>query len=334
MTGWIRENSSWIGPVADVAAVVTGQPWIAAAGNAATGYSNNGVKGAITGAIKGEVIGSAGVGAVSGWEGASASGAGIGGQLIGAGTGAAAGLGIGSSANIAADAAPGSIGSIIRGISASGVPVSVNPATGLVSSGPATGMDVGTLLKYGLPLASLALAGSAAGNPFSNTGSAQSALGNIAAATTPAGEALLAEYTSGNLQPGQQQQLDTRQQNETAAVQQYYANAGLSDSSMQTADINKVGNDMMVIKAQLMSTNLSNAISLLGAGSTVYSAIMAQQTAQNTALSSAISNAAGAFSSIFSPSNAPSSSDPSTIASTISTPVPTLGPVDYSVTKP
>lgn len=97
--------------------------------------------------------------------------------------------------------------------------------------------------------------------------------GAAAAATS---KALLDKYNNGQLMPGDQSSIATYQQQETARVNDYYARAGLSNSSMAQQAIQQVGVQAQAMR-QTALTNMFNAAMSGAQVSSQYVANMVQQ---------------------------------------------------------
>lgn len=119
---------------------------------------------------------------------------------------------------------------------------------------------IGSAAKGALPYASLGL------NAYNlkNSLDATKALQGSAQQTGNVGSQLLSNYQSGQLSGADQQAIVQYQQQQTAAVNDYYAKAGLSNSSMHTQALQQVQQQAETMRQQALNNMLTQGLSATG----------------------------------------------------------------------
>ena len=198
---------------------------------------------------------------------------GLGAADVGAATAPAVDLGANAAAGVGESAAPDIATSGLQDMSAGG-PGSTMPGTGVqapadltstAGAGPSASSPswLSTALggaKTALPYASLAT------NLYAmqKAGSAAGALNKSAGTTGNVGSQLLAGFQSGQLSGADQQAIAQYGQQQTAAVNDYYAKAGLSNSSMHTQALQQVQQQAETMRQQALQNMLSQGLSATG----------------------------------------------------------------------
>ena len=276
--GQLRDTQ-WMGPIAEVGtqgvASMVGGPFGNAVLSGAEALGNGeSTSQAFESAVKG--------GAMSYLVGQITGGAGDSGSLTGPGSydsyaaqdamygnsGTSSSPNVGSLATDGVDSASNGLQNMSSGGPGSTMPgTGVQAPAGTATPGAATASSspgwLDTALKYGkqaLPYASLA------NNLYAahKAGSAGSALTNSANQTGNVGSKLLAGFQSGQLSGADQQAIAQYGQQQTAAVNDYYAKAGLSNSSMHTQALQQVQQQAETMRQQALQNMLSQGLSATG----------------------------------------------------------------------
>ena len=142
-----------------------------------------------------------------------------------------------------------------------------------------------TALKYA-PLAGLGLNYEA----YKKGSSAASSLNSIAAPSSAVSNQLLSNYQTGTINPSDAFQISQWAQQQTAATQQYYANAGLSNSSMEAAALGQIQSQAVAMRGQALQNVLSAGLQAAGVAQGPQMAAVQASVAADNALSSASSN--------------------------------------------
>jgi hypothetical protein len=143
-----------------------------------------------------------------------------------------------------------------------------NAATGAAGAAPAAAAKSSPswmnsalgAVKSALPYAGLAnslLASKKGPNPVGQ-------LNTNAAKTSEISNKLLSDYQAGQLSGADQQSIVQYRQDQKAAVDQYYAKAGLSNSSMHTAALQQVETQAETMRQQSLKNMLSGGLSAAG----------------------------------------------------------------------
>jgi len=132
------------------------------------------------------------------------------------------------------------------------------PAQAPLSGG---GMSAGTMLGYGAMGAGLLGAAGVFGGKSSAPNLDPYGLGAESAAQA---QSLWKTYNTGSLLPGDQARIAQWQQSQTKAAKDYYAKAGLSDSSMAQEAIGQIGQQADSMRSQANQNLLQPAIQATG----------------------------------------------------------------------
>ena len=188
-----------------------------------------------------------------------------------------------------------SISSMIKGGDTQG-------ATSGIASFLGLGGSANTLLALGIPAAMIALAASQKPGALPNEKETKDLAAQEAAAGKTAGDAAasqMAQYNSGKLDAYQQQQVDQYTQQATASTKQTYANLGLSGSTMEGAELNRVSQNAMAMAASYREVSYTNAISALqtegsldSSSAAIYQQVADEKIKQDEDYQNAISEAA------------------------------------------
>ena len=122
-------------------------------------------------------------------------------------------------------------------------------------------------------------------------------VGANSATASAAGTELINAANAGTVTPAQQATINAWTQNAIATVKQYYAQQGLSGSSMEASAINNV---MMQAQSQtqnIIQANYTQGMALLGASNTGNVAVANANIAQDTATQQMLANLAKAVGS-------------------------------------
>jgi hypothetical protein len=99
------------------------------------------------------------------------------------------------------------------------------------------------------------------------------------------GRTLLEQFNKGELTTGQETQVKTTTASNMAAVNDFFAKAGISDSSIATSARGQVNDQAAILTQQLLQGNLQDALAALGLGGQEYGAVVgAGQFQQNLTL--------------------------------------------------
>lgn len=99
------------------------------------------------------------------------------------------------------------------------------------------------------------------------------------------GRTLLDSFNKGELTPGQEAQVKTTTASNMAAVNDFFAKAGIADSSIATSARGQVNDQASILTNQLLQGNLQDALAALGLGGQEYGAVVgAGQFQQNLTL--------------------------------------------------
>jgi hypothetical protein len=244
-------------------------------------------------------------------------------------TGLKAGVGVGVGAEVAGlglnalEGATGSAGldftsgmgggsaltGLANGISSAIKGGDTQSATSGISNFLGLGGSANTLLALGIPAAMIALAASQKPGALPNEKETTALAAQEAAAGKTAADAAatqMAQYNSGKLDAYQQQQVDQYTQQATASTKQTYANLGLSGSTMEGAELNRVSQNAMAMAASYREMSYTNAISALQTEGTldtqsaaIYQQIATEKIQQDEDYQNAISEAAMAGAYMF-----------------------------------
>ena len=179
------------------------------------------------------------------------------------------------------------------------------------------GLNENSSLKDILPYAGLAMSGMGIANAKSaqsGGGATSSAAGNTQSAvgTQAAGVAsqLLNQYQSGTLNASQTYQIQQWQQQQTAQIRQYYANMGLSNSTMEKQAEANIGQQASAMTSAALQSLLTSGLSAVSAANGVLSGVAQQQVAADQQLQSAMKNFADALGNFGSKTAAPAAPTP------------------------
>ena len=114
------------------------------------------------------------------------------------------------------------------------------------------------------PIASLLMAKKAQTAATTTGATAQNQLNAIAAPASAVSNQLLTNYQSGTLSTADQQSIAQYGQQQQAQIKQYYANAGLSNSSMEASALAQVGVQQNQMMQQALNNELSGGLSAAG----------------------------------------------------------------------
>ena len=174
-----------------------------------------------------------------------------------------------------------------QNLGAGGTPSLLDKATGALGK-------VGSYLgDHPLQAAALGMTGV---NAYSQAKAAKAAsdyanqMKQLGVPLTNASNQLLQQYANGQLNPGDQAKIDQFIQQNTAQVKQYYAQAGLGDSSMAQSAIQQVQQQGEIMRQQALTGYLSNATNLATAGNAPITAGINQQIASDANLQNSQSN--------------------------------------------
>lgn len=156
------------------------------------------------------------------------------------------------------------------------------------------GNGLGGLIKNISPLvaAGVGVNGLIKGNGGVPNGGAQTAIAQQQAA---AGAPLINAMNTGELPPGQEQQVDQQLQAQIAQIKAKYAQNGLSGSTMEQQDIQAAQNASTAQRASMAQQAVQTGISLLGGAQGGYNNLAVQQQALDKEEQEAISSLAAAF---------------------------------------
>jgi hypothetical protein len=137
--------------------------------------------------------------------------------------------------------------------------------------------QIGSGLKsYGpLALSAFNMMGSKGSNPTD----AQNQQGAISAEQKAAGDKLIAQYQSGQLNAGDAYNLAQWDEQQSQSTKDYYDKAGLGDSSMAQQALAGVHAQSAGMRAQALQNYLSSGLAALGSASTTLTPIIQQQIA-------------------------------------------------------
>ena len=122
---------------------------------------------------------------------------------------------------------------------------------------------------------------------------AQSAADQLKGVAKPASDVsnkLLGQYQSGTLNPADAYAIAQWSQQQTASIKNYYANAGLSNSSMEAEALSKVGAQADAMRSQAVQSLLTSGLSAAGLAQGPQVAAVNASVAADQQLSQASSN--------------------------------------------
>jgi hypothetical protein len=120
--------------------------------------------------------------------------------------------------------------------------------------------------------------------------SASQSLNNVAAPTLNTSNQLLQQFQSGQLNASDSYAINTFEQQQTAKINQYYASAGLSNSSMEADAIGQVQAQGEAMRSQALQTMLSNGLQAAGVAQGPQLAAVQASVAADNAMSAASAN--------------------------------------------
>ena len=264
---WSAENV--LPPVAETAAVMLGQPEVAAGiGALAGGLESGNMKGAALGGLAGYGMGELGSGVVGGGEdllgkaGVSlASAATPAAQAgISAGDGATV-FPLGTSAPIVGTAIPAvTTGTAAAGTAAAGASAAAAPSL-LSETGSLLSKGAGLAEKYG-PLGILGYAAMRKNTPMPN----EAQLQKLGTQEAQVAHTAMSTYQAGTLSAPQQELLDQFKNSATAHINSYYASLGMTNSSAHAEALAQVDREAMGYQQQLLETTLNDGLRAAGIG--------------------------------------------------------------------
>ena len=122
------------------------------------------------------------------------------------------------------------------------------------------GVTPGNALKYGVPVASLAMNGKAQ----HKAQSAADQLNKIAQPASSTSNNLLSKFNSGQISAADSYAINQQMQQSIAQAKQYYASAGLSNSSMEHEAIQTIQNNAENQRQQALQNMLTQGLSAAG----------------------------------------------------------------------
>ncbi|HDZ59596.1 MAG TPA: hypothetical protein ENH44_02260 [Actinobacteria bacterium] len=296
---WSAENV--LPPVAETAAVMLGQPEVAAGiGALAGGLESGNMKGAALGGLAGYGMGELGSGVVGGGEDLLGK-AGV--SLAGAATPAAqAGISAGDGATVfplgtSAPIVGTAIPAVTTGTAAAGTGAAAGTAAAGASAAAAPSLlsETGSLLskgaglaeKYG-PLGILGYAAMRKNTPMPN----EAQLQKLGTQEAQVAHTAMSTYQAGTLSAPQQELLDQFKNSATAHINSYYASLGMTNSSAHAEALGQVDREAMGYQQQLLETTLNDGLRAAGIGQGTLTTIANYELRQDQHMQSAISNAA------------------------------------------